>query len=155
MAIFFLFPRKKFLPISFKIQLLETSPQKQKKQRQTKLDVSFSDVFSLPVQCTLLILCDLLLFCQVCILVKETAEIETGMAEKSTWDQANIGQKKTRFVFLEIEDYLFAKLSTLLLLTILPLIYFMFPTYWRYFHGRYAAKSLMTNWLSFYLLCTL
>jgi hypothetical protein len=108
---------------------LETSPQKQKKQRQTKLDVSFSDVFSLPVQCTLLILCDLLLFCQVCILVKETAEIETGMAEKSTWDQANIGQKKTRFVFLEIEDYLFAKLSTLLLLTILPLIYFMFPTY--------------------------
>jgi hypothetical protein len=25
--------------------------------------------------------------------VKETAEIETGMAEKSSWDQANIRQK--------------------------------------------------------------
>jgi hypothetical protein len=31
--------------------------------------------------------------CQVCLLVKETAEIETGMAEKSSWDQANIRQK--------------------------------------------------------------
>jgi hypothetical protein len=35
--------------ISFKIQLLETSPKKQKEQRQKQLDVSFSDVFSLPV----------------------------------------------------------------------------------------------------------
>jgi hypothetical protein len=25
--------------------------------------------------------------------VKETAEIETGMAEKSSWDQANMRQK--------------------------------------------------------------
>ncbi len=31
-------------------------------------------------------------FCQVCLPVKETAEIETGMAEKSSWDQANIRQ---------------------------------------------------------------
>jgi hypothetical protein len=29
----------------------------------------------------------------VCLLVKETAEIETGMAKKSSWDQANIWQK--------------------------------------------------------------
>jgi hypothetical protein len=35
----------------------------------------------------------LLKFCQVCLIVKETAEIETGMAEKSRWDQANIRQK--------------------------------------------------------------
>jgi hypothetical protein len=51
MAIFFLFPIKKFLPISFQIQLLETSPQKQTEQRQKKLhvDVSFFNVFSLPV----------------------------------------------------------------------------------------------------------
>jgi hypothetical protein len=37
----------------------------------------------------------LLLFtcCQVCLPVKETAEIETGMAKKSSWDQANIWQK--------------------------------------------------------------
>jgi hypothetical protein len=41
LAIFFPFPSKKFLPISFKIQLLETSPQKQKEQRQMQLDVSF------------------------------------------------------------------------------------------------------------------
>jgi hypothetical protein len=44
-------------------------------------------------------LCNLLLlftFCQVCLLVKETAEsadIETGIAEKSSWNQANIWQK--------------------------------------------------------------
>jgi hypothetical protein len=38
-----------FLLISFKIHLLESSPQKQKEQRQKQLDVSFSDVFSLPV----------------------------------------------------------------------------------------------------------
>jgi hypothetical protein len=48
LAIFFLFPSKKFLPISFKIQLLETSPQKLKEERQKQLDVSFSDAFSLP-----------------------------------------------------------------------------------------------------------
>ncbi len=39
--VFFLLPSKKFLPISFKIQLLETSPQKQKEQRQKQLDVCF------------------------------------------------------------------------------------------------------------------
>jgi hypothetical protein len=32
-------------------------------------------------------------FCQVCLPVKETTEIETEMAEKSNWDQANIRQK--------------------------------------------------------------
>jgi hypothetical protein len=32
-------------------------------------------------------------FCQVCLLVKETAEIETGVAEKSSWDQADKRQK--------------------------------------------------------------
>jgi hypothetical protein len=37
LAIFFLFPSKEFLPISFKIQLLETSPQKQKEQRLKQL----------------------------------------------------------------------------------------------------------------------
>ncbi len=46
--------------------------------------------------CTFWILCNLLLlftFCQVCLPVKETAEIDTGLAEKSSWDQANIRQK--------------------------------------------------------------
>jgi hypothetical protein len=32
-------------------------------------------------------------FCQAFLPVKETAEIETGMAEKFSWDQANIRQK--------------------------------------------------------------
>jgi hypothetical protein len=37
LAIFLLFPCKEFLPISFKIQLLDTSPQKQKEQRKKQL----------------------------------------------------------------------------------------------------------------------
>jgi hypothetical protein len=69
-AVFFLFFSKKFLPISFKIQLLETSRQKQKEQRQKKLVVSFSDVSSFPVHF------EFFAFCQIYLLVKETAEIE-------------------------------------------------------------------------------
>jgi hypothetical protein len=38
-------------------------------------------------------LLSLLTFCQVCLPVKETAEIETGMAAKFSWGQANIRQK--------------------------------------------------------------
>ncbi len=37
LAIFFLFPSKEFLPMPFKIQLLETFPWKQKEQRQKQL----------------------------------------------------------------------------------------------------------------------
>ncbi len=57
-----------------------------------------SDIFS-----QLLVYFEFFTFCQVCLLVKETAEIETGMAEKSSWEQANI-------------------------LTVLPLNYFMLIT---------------------------
>jgi hypothetical protein len=42
-----------------------------------------SDVFSLLVHF------EFFTFCQVCLLVKETVEIEIGMAEKSSWEQAN------------------------------------------------------------------
>jgi hypothetical protein len=63
---------------------LDTSSQKQKEQRQKQLVVSFSDVFSLPFEC--------FAFFQVFLPVKENAEIETGMAETSIWDQANIRQ---------------------------------------------------------------
>jgi hypothetical protein len=66
LAIFFLFPSKKL----FKIQLLEISPQQQKEQRQKQLDISFF----------------------WCLLVKETAEKETGLAKKSSRGLANIGQ---------------------------------------------------------------
>ncbi len=94
LAVFFLLPSKKFLAISFKIQLLETSPPKQKEPRQKQLDVSF--FWCLFPSCTFWILCSLLLlftFCQVCLPVTETAETETGMAEKSCWDQAKNRQK--------------------------------------------------------------
>ncbi len=37
LAIFFLFPSREFLPIAFEIPLLETSPQKQKEQRQKQV----------------------------------------------------------------------------------------------------------------------
>jgi hypothetical protein len=32
-------------------------------------------------------------FCKICLPVKETAEIETEMAENSSWGQANLQQK--------------------------------------------------------------
>jgi hypothetical protein len=56
----------------------------------------FSDVFSLPEHFeffTIFSYCLVFTYCQVCLLVKETAEIEAGMAEKSSRDQANIRQK--------------------------------------------------------------
>jgi hypothetical protein len=52
----------------------------------------FSDVFSLPVHLNSL-RSSLTVYILPCLPVKETAEIETGMAENSSWDQANIRQK--------------------------------------------------------------
>jgi hypothetical protein len=52
----------------------------------------FSDVFSLPVHFEFFAIFSTVLF-TFFLLVKETAEIETGMAEKYSWDQANIRQK--------------------------------------------------------------
>jgi hypothetical protein len=49
-------------------------------------------------------------FFQVCLPVKETAEIKTGMAEKFSWDQANRRQTLGLVWFGEIERKL-AKLS--------------------------------------------
>jgi hypothetical protein len=54
----------------------------------------FSDVFSLPVHFEFFaIFSYCFYFANVCLPVKETAEIETGMTEMSSWDQANIRQK--------------------------------------------------------------
>jgi hypothetical protein len=54
----------------------------------------FSDVFSLPVHFEFFAIFSYsFTFYRVCLLIKVTAEIETGMAEKSCWDQANIRQK--------------------------------------------------------------
>jgi hypothetical protein len=68
-----------------------------------------SDVFSLPVH--FWIICNLLLlfsFCQVCLLVKETAEIETGIAKSLAGSRQTYG--KNKIWFGEIERKL-AKLS--------------------------------------------
>ncbi len=67
LAIFFIFPSKEFLPISFKIQLLETSPQKQKKQRQKQLGTNILVTTQIWKPKTLL---------------KETAVIETWSGRK-------------------------------------------------------------------------
>ncbi len=95
--------------IIFKIQLLETSPQKQKEQRQKQQDVFF--FWCLFPSGTFWILCNLLLllyiFCQVCLLVKRLQRLKTGMAEKSAWDQENI-----RVRFGEIERKLAKLLKT-------------------------------------------
>jgi hypothetical protein len=64
---------------------LKFLPKKQKEQRQKQLDVSFSDVFSFTVHFEFFAVFSLTVYIfQVCLPVKETAEIETGMAEKSS-----------------------------------------------------------------------
>ncbi len=94
MAILLLLPSKTFLPVSFKNLQLEISHQKQKEQRQNQPDVSFfwCLFFAFLIYCKLQSSL-LFTFCQVWMPVKKTAEIETGMAEKSSWDQANLRQK--------------------------------------------------------------
>ncbi len=75
--------------------------------------------------CTFWILCNLLLlftFFQVCLLVKETAEVETGMEEKFRWDQANIRQK---LGLVWRNGRKLAKLSKTTFTYRLPLKYFM------------------------------
>ncbi len=57
-----------------------------------QLDVSFSDVFSLPEHFEFFLSSLIVNILFVCLLVKETAEIDTRMADKSSWDQANIRQ---------------------------------------------------------------
>jgi hypothetical protein len=67
---------------------LDISAQKQKEQRQKQLEVSFYDVFSLPVRF------EFFAFCQVFLPVKENAEIETGMAKRPLGPEHTV---KTRF----------------------------------------------------------
>ena len=109
LAIFFLLPSKKFLPISFKIQLLETSPPKQKEQRQKQLDVSFSDVFSLPVHFEFFAVFSYCLhFAKFVCLLKRLQRL------KQEWQKSPAGTRQTHRInqvwFGEIERKL-AKLS--------------------------------------------
>jgi hypothetical protein len=128
LTVFFLLPSKKFLQISFKIQLLETSP-----QTEAARCLLFSEVFSLPVHLELFAIFSYCLhFAKfVCL---ETAETETGMAEKSSWDQANIQQN---LCLIWRNRRKLAKLSktTVLLLTVLPLNYFMIGNFYCYTGG--------------------
>ncbi len=55
-------------------------------------------------------------------LLKETVETETGMAEKSSWDQAN-RQQKHGLVWRNRKKI--SQIIRLLLLTVLPVNYFM------------------------------
>ncbi len=65
-------------------------------------------------------------YCQVCLPVKETAEIETGMAEKSSWDQANIRQKlglvwrNRKKISQIIKDYFYLPFFLLIILWLGP-----------------------------------
>jgi hypothetical protein len=53
----------------------------------------FSDVFSLPVHFEFFAIFSYCSYFAKFVCLLETAEIETGMAEKSSWNQANIRQK--------------------------------------------------------------
>jgi hypothetical protein len=83
----------------------------------------FSDVFSLPVHFELFaVFINCLHFAKFCLPVKETAEIETGMAKKSSWDQANIQQKlglvcrKRKKISQIIKDYFYLPFFLLIIL---------------------------------------
>jgi hypothetical protein len=92
LAIFFLFPSKKFLPISFKIQLLETSL-KTEEQRQKQLDV-----FSLPVHFEFFaIFAYCLHFAKFVCLFKRLQRL------KQEWQRSTAGTDKNKVWFGEIE----------------------------------------------------
>jgi hypothetical protein len=91
LATFFLFPSKKFLPISFKIQLLKTSPQKTEGTK-TKSARCLFFLMSFPFLYILNYLqSSLTVYILPCLSAVERDR--TGMAEMSSWDQANIWQK--------------------------------------------------------------
>jgi hypothetical protein len=87
----------KFLPISLKKKspVGNFSPKTEGKNTKAARWL-FSDVFSLPVQFEFFAIFFYCLHFAKFVCLSETAKIETGMAEKSSWDQANI-EKNTRF----------------------------------------------------------
>ncbi len=121
-AIFCLFPSKKFLPIIQNSAVGNFSPKTE--GTKTKAARCLFFMMSFP-SCKFLIPCNLLLlltFCQICLLVKETAEIETGKAEKSSREQANIRQKlglvwrNRKKISQIITDYFFLPFFLLIIL---------------------------------------
>jgi hypothetical protein len=85
----------------------------------------------------------LFIFCQVCLLAKETAEIETALAEKSSRDQANIRQKlglvwrNRKKISQIIKDYFYLPFFLLIILCVTPSrVLTMHPI------------SLLTSWIN-------
>jgi hypothetical protein len=102
LAIFFLLPNKKF---HSEFSCWKLLPKNRRNKEKNQLDVCFSDVFSLPVHFQFLESSLTVTFGQVCLPVKETAEMKQKWQKSPcSWDQA-----KTMFG-LEIERKL-AKLS--------------------------------------------
>ncbi len=87
LAIFFLFPSKKFQPISFKIQ---TSPQKQKEQRQKQLDDFFSNVLSLSVHFEFFAILSFCLY-----FVKFVCSLKRLQRLKQEWQKSPAGTRQT------------------------------------------------------------
>ncbi len=109
LAFFFLLPSKKFLPITFKFGCWKPLSQKQMEQRQRQLDVSFSDVFSLPVHFEFFAIFSYSLhFSKFSCLLKRLQRL------KQEWQKSPVGTKqkcgKNQVWFGEMERKL-AKLS--------------------------------------------
>jgi hypothetical protein len=82
----------------------------------------FSDVFSLPVHFELFVIFSYCLHFAKFVCLLETAEIETGIAEKSSWDQANIRHKlglvwrKRKQISKIFKDYFYLPFFLLIIL---------------------------------------
>ncbi len=90
LAIFFLLPTKKFLPISFKIQLLEISPQKTEGTKTKAARCLFFLMFF--PSCIFWILCSLILlftFCHFVCLLKRLQRL------KQEWQKSPAGTRQT------------------------------------------------------------
>ncbi len=130
LAIFFLLPSKKFLPISFKIQLLKTSP-----QTKAARCLFCSGVFSLPVHFELFAIFSYCLHFAKFVCLESTLQ-----RRKQEWQKSPAGTRqkiRQKLGLIWRNRRKLAKLSktTVLLLTVLPLNYFMIRNFYCYTGG--------------------
>ncbi len=141
---YFLFiSSKTFLPMSYKIQLLETSSQQQKKKDKS----SYWCLFFLMPFPFMYILNSLQTALTVYILQSLSAlsaEIETVVAEKSSWDQANRRPKlglvwrNRKKISQIIKDYLYLPFFLLIILWLYMLLHWALN-----FHGWHILSYLL------------
>jgi hypothetical protein len=82
----------KFQPISFKIQLFNTSPQTEE-QRQKQQHVSFSDVFSLPVHFEFFAIFSYCLhFAKFACLLKRLQSLKQEWQKSPAWTRQTYGK---------------------------------------------------------------